>query len=154
MTTQEFSIEFDILFNNINSNQSQGFNEYEKSVFLTHAQTELIVNHFSMLNNKREALNTSAMRDSEYSSLFKTISLNNGIVQDLVPEQSLYPNRVKRFILENNYLVITNEICDIVKKDISGNILDRIKTNVIPVHYAEFSRLMSLPYKEPNRSET
>ena len=48
MTTQEFSIEFDILFNNINSNQSQGINEYEKSVFLTHAQNELIKNSFEI----------------------------------------------------------------------------------------------------------
>lgn len=154
MTTQEFSIEFDILFNNINSNQSQGINEYEKSVFLTHAQNELIKNHFGMANNGREALNTSPYRDSEFSSLFKTISLNNGIVQDISPVQSLYPNRVKRFILENDYLFIINELCDIVKKDIDGNILDSIKTNVVPVHYAEFSRLMSTSYKEPKLNET
>ena len=37
MTTQEFSLEFDILYNNITSNQAPGLTEYEKSVFLTKA---------------------------------------------------------------------------------------------------------------------
>ena len=38
MTTQEFSNEFDILYNNIMSNSAPGLNEYEKSIFLTQAQ--------------------------------------------------------------------------------------------------------------------
>lgn len=154
MTTQEFSLEFDVLFNNINSNLSQGLDEYEKSLFLTHAQRELVLLHFGMLNNRREGLNTSSYRDSEFSSLIKTVSINNGIIQDVAPGLTLSNDRVNRFILDNNYLFIINEICDIVKKDIDGNILDKIKTNVIPVHYAEFSRLMSSDYKEPNRNET
>lgn len=33
MTTQEFSSEFDILYNNIMSNAAPGLDEYEKSVF-------------------------------------------------------------------------------------------------------------------------
>lgn len=37
MTLQEFSDEFDVLYNNITSNQAPGLNEYEKSVFLTKA---------------------------------------------------------------------------------------------------------------------
>lgn len=37
MTLQEFSDEFDVLYNNIMSNQAPGLDEYEKSVFLTKA---------------------------------------------------------------------------------------------------------------------
>ena len=37
MTTQEFSDQFDVLYNNIGSDQAPGINEYEKSVFLTKA---------------------------------------------------------------------------------------------------------------------
>jgi len=37
MTTNEMSSEFDILYNQINSNQAPGVDEYEKSVFLTKA---------------------------------------------------------------------------------------------------------------------
>ena len=43
MTTQEFSNEFDILYNNIMSNSAPGLNEYEKSIFLTQAQEALVL---------------------------------------------------------------------------------------------------------------
>lgn len=42
MTTEEFSLEFDILFNNISSNKAPGLNSYEKSKFLTRAQEEIV----------------------------------------------------------------------------------------------------------------
>ena len=45
MTTQEFSNEFDVLYNNIMSNQAPGLDEYEKSVFLTKAQNEILKNY-------------------------------------------------------------------------------------------------------------
>lgn len=43
MTLQEFSTEFDLLYDNISSNQAPGLTEYEKSVFLTQAQDALIL---------------------------------------------------------------------------------------------------------------
>ena len=47
MTCEEFSREFDILYNNITSNQAPGLNEYEKSVFLTQAQESIILEMYS-----------------------------------------------------------------------------------------------------------
>ena len=52
MTIKEFSDEFDILYNNINSNQAPGLNDYEKSIFLTKAQEELILSYYSNIRNK------------------------------------------------------------------------------------------------------
>ena len=49
MTNKEFSYEFDILYNNIMSNQAPGLDDYEKSVFLTKAQEEIIINYYSHL---------------------------------------------------------------------------------------------------------
>lgn len=43
MTLQELSVEFDILYNNISSNQAPGLSEYEKSVFLTQAMEAVIL---------------------------------------------------------------------------------------------------------------
>jgi len=37
MTIEEMSNEFDVLYNNVSSNQAPGLNEYEKSVLLTKA---------------------------------------------------------------------------------------------------------------------
>lgn len=51
MTTQEFSIEFDILYNNLASNAAPPLNEYEKSVFLTKAQSDIVLELYSGRNN-------------------------------------------------------------------------------------------------------
>lgn len=37
MTNKEMSDQFDLLYNNITSNQAPGLNEFDKSVFLTKA---------------------------------------------------------------------------------------------------------------------
>jgi hypothetical protein len=42
MTTKEFKREFDILYNNIMSDQAPSIDAYEKSVFLTKAQEEIV----------------------------------------------------------------------------------------------------------------
>jgi len=42
MITPEFSLEFDLLYNNIMSNAAPGLNEYEKSLFLTQAQESIV----------------------------------------------------------------------------------------------------------------
>ena len=52
MTNPEFSNEFDVLFNNIMSNQAPGLDEYEKSVFLTKAQDEIVKSYFLPQTNK------------------------------------------------------------------------------------------------------
>ena len=51
MTPQEFSIEFDILYNNLASNAAPPLNEYEKSVFLTKAQSDIVIGLYSGRNN-------------------------------------------------------------------------------------------------------
>ena len=42
-TCEEWSLEFDLLYNNIASDKAPGLNEYEKSVFLTRAQETIVV---------------------------------------------------------------------------------------------------------------
>lgn len=50
MTPQEFSIEFDILYNNLASNAAPPINEYEKSVLLTKAQSDIVLELYSGRN--------------------------------------------------------------------------------------------------------
>ena len=52
MELSEFSYEFDVLYNNITSNQAPGLDEYEKSVFLTKAQDEIVKSYFDPRLNK------------------------------------------------------------------------------------------------------
>lgn len=70
MTSLEFSNEFEILYNNIMSNQSPGIDEYEKSMFLTKAQLELVKNYFNPRSNKtQEGYDDSAKRQYDFSVL-------------------------------------------------------------------------------------
>jgi hypothetical protein len=74
MTTQEFSTEFDILYNNISSNQAPGLDEYEKSVFLTRAQNQMVINLYSGKDGTNSFEITEELR-RYLSSLVKTSTL-------------------------------------------------------------------------------
>lgn len=74
MTTQEFSNEFDVLYNNITSNQAPGLDEYEKSIFLTKAQYELVKNYFTPIqggNKYQQGFDDSHKRQIDFSGLIK-----------------------------------------------------------------------------------
>lgn len=78
MTIEEFSNEFDVLYNNITSNQAPGLDEYEKSVFLTKAQDDIIKRYFTPKGNKDlEGFDTSIKRNVDFSSLYRTLKLNS-----------------------------------------------------------------------------
>ena len=47
MLIKEMSEMFDIWYSNITSNQAPGLNEHEKSVLLTRAEKEIVLNYFS-----------------------------------------------------------------------------------------------------------
>ena len=63
MTTQEFSNEFDILYNNIMSNSAPGLNEYEKSVFLTLAQEAFVLDVYNGKYNENSFESTEEVSD-------------------------------------------------------------------------------------------
>ena len=54
MSIEEMSNQFDVLYNNITSDKAPGLDEYEKSVFLTKAQNELVKAYFSPALNKTQ----------------------------------------------------------------------------------------------------
>ena len=72
MTNPEFSNEFDVLFNNIMSNQAPGLDEYEKSVFLTKAQDEIVKSYFLPQTNKSmQGFDGNEKRQIDFSTLLK-----------------------------------------------------------------------------------
>lgn len=75
MTAQEFNDSFDVLYNNITSNQAPGLDSYEKSVFLTKAQDELVKNYFLKQSNPKQAgFDDNQKRQADFSNLMKTIT--------------------------------------------------------------------------------
>nr|DAF12157.1 MAG TPA: hypothetical protein [Crassvirales sp.] len=80
MTVEEMDNMFDVLYNNITSNQAPGLNAYEKSVFLTKAQGEILKNYFnpkSKGNNTQDGFDGSAKRQIDFSMLTTVATTNS-----------------------------------------------------------------------------
>lgn len=147
MTTTEFSNQFDLLFNNISSNQAPGLNEYEKSVFLTKAQDEIVKNYFqpeSNGNTVKKGFDDTAIRQMDFSDLIMSKTLTEEQEEpDVDPRALVYKitkdDRVYIIINESLYLMVNQE--------------GKLKVNgirqVVPIKYTEYMRLMSKPFKEP-----
>ena len=154
MELTEMSNEFDILFNNIMSNQAPGLDEYEKSLFLTKAENELTLEYFSPKGNKfQEGFDGSERRQIDFSSLIFTLegtATNNYSVKR--------DNRSEVYALNsatNPILLIINEFLRLHKNaDAQNNIPedDKILT-VVPISYIEYARQMMKPYKLPTKSQ-
>lgn len=139
MTNQEFSNEFDILYNNISSNQAPGLDEYEKSVFLTKAQDEIVKNYFNPKGNKyQEGFDGNEKRQIDFSMITKTKSYTTF-------SASTFDGRInnKSVNLETDIMMLINEFADVTR---DGN---DVRLSVIPLNYREYTRLMSKPYKRP-----
>jgi hypothetical protein len=131
----EFSNEFDVLYNNIMSNAAPGLNEYEKSVFLTKAQEEIVKNHFNPNGNKyREGLDDSPKRQIDFSELIKVAE---GTIKD--SPSITFDKRAKVYDLPEDVFIVINESVE----------TDKGPKQILPISYTEYTRLMSKPYKEP-----
>lgn len=70
MTNPEFNLQFDILYNNISSNKAPGLSLYEKSVFLTQAQDQILKAYLDPKKNKlQEGYDESIARQIDFSTL-------------------------------------------------------------------------------------
>lgn len=109
MTNEEFSNEFDILYNNIMSNQAPGLDEYEKSVFLTKAQEDIVKAYFSAKSNKlQEGFDDSARRQIDFSMLMRTANFDYSR-ELIVCSESGQPNKPSGTIYysEDGYNITT-----------------------------------------------
>ena len=168
MTLDEFSELFDVQYNNITSNQAPGLNEYEKSVFLTKAQDEIIKNYFtanSKGNNIQQGFDDSAKRQADFSVLMKTASATSAsiagdndtitysyedgedpethepIIKEVSFTISKLDNRSKVYSFPSDVFIIINESLTYTE--------GKKYFQVIPLRYDEYTRLMSKPFKRP-----
>ena len=148
MTTQEFSNEFDVLYNNIMSNQAPGLDEYEKSIFLTKAQEELVRDYFNSRNVKNaQGFDDNQKRQYDFSTLLSSITLPDFIdtyralsARGLVIYNTIFDSRAKIYIAPSDlFLVINESIEDSAKR----------RYSVLPISYDEYNRLMLKPYGFP-----
>jgi len=143
-TVAEWSAEFDIMWNNIMSNQAPGLSEYEKSVFLTDAQEQIVLEKLSPKTNiKGEGFDDSLIRQKDFESLIVV-----GAMTTYTPDSAkqLDARGAKYFKYDPaspKPLIVLNEMCN----ETVGTIIKEYV--VMPISYAEYMRLMSKPYKYP-----
>lgn len=141
MTTSEFSNEFDVLYNNITSNQAPGLDEYEKSVFLTKAQDEILKSYFDpSLNKAQEGFDGGQRRQIDFSKVTKVHAVSSVTASAKFVPQS----NAKSVTLPTDALMIVNERIEVTGRGTGSTWL-----TVVPIQYSEFDRLMSKPFKRP-----
>ena len=155
MTASEFSQEFDILYNNIASNQAPGLTEYEKSVFLTKAQDEIIKNYFTGKpngNKYQEGVEDSAKRYSDFSCLIKVDYI------DAEDDVQTIDQRGRIIYLPDDLMITLNEafyvhykLMDSLSQDEPQLIRTIVRDTyqVVPITLGEYQRLMSKPSNDP-----
>lgn len=144
MTNQEFSNEFDILYNNIASNQAPGLDEYEKSVFLTMSQEALVLEIFSGKNASGDSFEKTEEVRQYLSDIVKTAQLStveDSSIIKISEASTLYE-------LPNDLWFTTYES---VKFDTSiGDNIPSSDIEVVPVTQDEFSRINKNPFRKSN----
>jgi hypothetical protein len=148
MSNQEFSDLFDTMLNSY-ANQAQfgeqaskteiALDEYEKSVFLTHAQDMVVKSFFDRKKNATgDGFDDNTERQIDFSSLIKTAD-----AQRAEDQSNTFDDRGIIYTMPMDILFILNEklVCTI------GNFNRNYV--IVPLNYKEYDREMSKPYSQP-----
>ena len=146
MTTSEFSQAFDTLisaYNDTTLGDKLSFNEYEKSVFLTKAQDELIVSFYSGKNSYNEGFENTEEIRRYLSSLIETKELD----EDKTSTLTKLTDQSHIYKLEDNTWFITYEAIKITSEDpcLNGKSIE-----VVPITQDDLHKLLKNPFKGPN----
>jgi hypothetical protein len=138
MVNAQLSTEFDILYSNISSNQAPGLTEYEKSVFLTYSQKELVIGLYA--GTMGEYFESSEALRRYLDSLIKTKKYTK---QDIINND----NNIS--ISDNSYFFKEPEdLAFITMEQLIykiGNCTKRI--NVMPVKQDEYNKVKDNPFR-------
>lgn len=152
MTTKEFSDAFDTLLNAYSTQIRFGdsaslvlaLDEYEKSLFLTQAQEQIIVELYTGRNEKTSSFEKTEELRSNLRGLIKTATLTESD-----KDFSGISKYSKFFILPDDVLFITYESVTISDKD--AGCKDTTKITVVPVTQDEFDKVMNNPFRQASK---
>lgn len=147
MKTEEFRDQFELLYNNITSNQAPGLDDYEKSVFLTRAQDDLIRAYFHPRGNKHfEGFDQNNQRPFEFAEITD--------IKEFTPEEddASFSKEEKakgiyKIKIDSDIYAIVNETALVERGDEKTILIGKQISNL------EYDRLMSKPFKRPLKRE-
>lgn len=144
MNVQEFSNTFDTLLQpyitkDINGNQNNlAFDEYEKSVFLTKAQEQIVLELYQELEQSEEVR-------KYLSNLIKT----DNYVPVGEQDETLINDNFKSYKVEisNDILFMIYEQCTLSDKN---NCINNKIVSVVPTIHDDLDKVLKNPFKSPN----
>ena len=155
MTVTEFSNEFDVLidsyrrfkdFDNKENLDSLDFNEYEKSIFLTRAQEDIVTSFYNGLNYTQESFENSEEIRRYLDALVKTVKTSTFITN---PNSTLSVNSVLATLpLNTDVWYIVYESVDLEDSNLKCNSIYGV--SVIPTKHDSLQRILKNPFKRPN----
>ena len=141
MTTQEFSNEFDILYNNIMSNSAPGLNEYEKSIFLTQAQEALVLDIY------RGKFDENSFESTEEVSDYINTLVRQSKITDTVEGNGISKNSVF-YQLPDDIWFITYE--SVILRDNNLDCKNGQEVIVKPITQDEYYSISKNPFRGAN----
>ena len=144
MTETELSNEFDILYDNVASKNAPGLDLYEKSVYFTKAQLELVKTHYSMDNKYQRGFEGSEKRRTDLKELIvdnKTSTVTTSTRN--ISTQS------KFFVVPDNVFLIIREAATI--NSTTDNCVNNKIVDVVPKTHDEFNIQIKNPFKKPDK---
>lgn len=138
MTNTEFNNEFDILWNNLMSNQAPGLNSYEKSVLLTLAKEELVISLYSGRNEYNLSLEQTEELRRYLDSLIKTATpaVSTDTVTPVSENSTIYK-------LPEDLLFIIYETANL--DEVRGHAI------VIPIPHDDYWKVFNNPFRRYNK---
>lgn len=141
MTTNEFSKEFDILYDNISSNTAPGIDKYEKSVYLTKAQLEIIKEYNGSQNKYQKSFEGSDKRRVDLKELVKDYKSNT-----LVASSEKISSNSKFFTIPSDVFLIKFEKAGYTKGSCN------LEMDVVPINLDEYNEKIKNPFKKPYKN--
>lgn len=147
MTVTELSNEFDIAYNSIAGQNAPGLDVFEKSVYLTKAQLEIVKNYYDALSNrKQKGFEGSEKRRVDLKELVKNYTTNTIINTSIgIDPDSQF------FNLPNECYLIINEQVKLSSTDLCIN---NTVVDVKPITHDEYNIQNKNPFKKPDKSIT
>ena len=142
MTTQEFSNEFDVLYNNIMSNKAPGLDEYEKSIFLTLAQEALVTELYNSFENNEAA---SRYLNNLVTNYTVVPDLNNASATGIPTYSVKLPKELMYIVYENAFIDDNGEYRAHASEK---------KTDISVVTLDSLPRIYDNPFKGPSNKRT
>ncbi len=143
MTTTEFSNEFDILYDNVATKGAPGLDLYEKSVFLTNAQLEIVKNRYMGQNKYQAGFDGNEKRRIDLKELIRNYETST-----LITSTIGLSNLSKFYGLPNDLFLVVQE--QVTFESTTDDCINDKVVKVVPKTYDEYNVQIRNPFKKPS----